>query len=85
MAYRTMDTELKLLNWREGPTKAERLCANILCLEGFASVDPQCPLGGPDGKKDLLCTLNGWTYVGAVFFPARENTFKKRVFRLSCG
>lgn len=71
-----MDTELKLLNWRDGQTKAERLCANILSLEGFSSVDPQCPLGGPDGAKDILCEKNGWTYIGAVYFPTEQKQFK---------
>jgi len=71
-----MDTELKLLNWRDGQTKAERLCANILGLEGFSSVDPQCPLGGPDGTKDVLCEKNGWKYVGAVYFPTEQKDFK---------
>jgi len=60
-----MDTELKLLHWRDGQTKAERLCADLLRLDSFSSVDPQCPLGGPDGIKDVLCEKNGWKYVGA--------------------
>lgn len=71
-----MDTELKLLHWRDGQTKAERLCANILSLDGFSSVDPQCPLGGADGIKDVLCEKNGWKYVGAVYFPTKQNTFR---------
>lgn len=71
-----MDTELKLLNWREGSINAERLCANVLRLDGFSSVDPQCPLGGPDGLKDVLCEKNGWKYVGAAYFPPTEKTFK---------
>lgn len=71
-----MDTELKLLHWRDGQTKAERLCADILILDSFSSVDPQCPLGGPDGIKDVLCEKNGWKYVGAAYFATGEKTFK---------
>jgi len=70
-----MDTELKLLHWRDGQTKAERLCADMLILDSFSAVDPQCPLGGPDGIKDVLCEKNGWKYVGAAYFAIGENTF----------
>ncbi len=69
-----MDTELKLLHWREGDTKAERLCANVLQLDGFSSVDPQCPLGGPDGLKDLLCEKNDWKYIGAAYFSIEQQS-----------
>jgi hypothetical protein len=50
-------------------TQAERLCAELLILEGFESVDPQCPLGGPDGLKDVLCEKNRVRCVAAAFFP----------------
>lgn len=78
-----MDTELKLLNWRDGQTKAERLCADILILDSFSSVDPQCPLGGPDGIKDMLCEKNGWKYVGAAYFAVENKSFSdiKRKFK----
>lgn len=77
-----MDTELQLLHWRDGQTKAERLCADILILDSFSSVDPQCPLGGPDGIKDVLCEKNGWKYVGAAYFATGEKSFNdtKRKF-----
>ncbi len=71
-----MDTELKLIYWREGQTNAERLAANLLDLDGFTSIDPQCPLGGPDGIKDLVCEKNGWKYIGAAYFPTTEKEFK---------
>ena len=50
-----LPTEQVLHSWRFGQTQAERLCAGLLIVEGFTSVDPQCPLGGPDGLKDLVC------------------------------
>ena len=46
------DTELRLSFWRSGSTQAERLAASALRLSGYEEIDPQSPLGGPDGKKD---------------------------------
>jgi fido (protein-threonine AMPylation protein) len=70
-----METEIKLKMWRGGQVAAERLAGNILHLDGCTSLDPQCPLGGPDGLKDLVCEKNGWKYVGAAYFPSTEQTF----------
>lgn len=70
------DTEIKLKLWRGDQIGAERLAATILHLDGFSSVDPQCPLGGPDGLKDLLCEKNRWKYVAAAFFPTSDQKFK---------
>jgi len=75
------DTELKLSFWRDGSTKAERLAAAALRLSGYEEIDPQSPLGGPDGKKDILCCRGGLTWVGAVYFPngpTRFATIKKK-------
>ncbi len=71
-----MSTELALRDWRYGQTQAERLCAGILSIEGFTSVDPQHPLGGPDGIKDVVCRRGLTTYVAAVYFPPLEHDFK---------
>jgi hypothetical protein len=46
-----------LLDWGKGPTDGERFSADLLSLEGFRSIDPSHPLGGPDSLKDL-CDLN---------------------------
>lgn len=73
----SQDTEFRLNNWRHGHTHAERLCASILVLEGFSAVDPQCPIGGPDGLKDLLCEKSGWKYVGAAFFPSAQRELRE--------
>jgi hypothetical protein len=32
-------------------------------------VDPQAPLGGPDGKKDLVAWRDGKKYIAACYFP----------------
>ena len=70
-----LPTEHVLRSWRFGQTQAERLCAGVLMIEGFASVDPQCPLGGPDRLKDLVCQKGVLRCVAAAFFPPRSNTF----------
>jgi fido (protein-threonine AMPylation protein) len=69
------DTELRLSFWRDGSTKAERLAAAALRLSGYEEIDPQSPLGGPDGKKDILCRKGGLTWVGAVYFPIGPTRF----------
>lgn len=63
------ETETTLSTWRHGQTQAERLCADILGVEGYLNVNPQCPLGGPDGQKDILCLKGTVPHVAACFFP----------------
>lgn len=62
-------TDVTLWDWRYGQTQAERLCAGLLQVEGFHDVDPQAPLGGPDDRKDILCTRDERTWLAAVYFP----------------
>lgn len=69
------ETEYKLTLWREGQTNAERFCADLLFLDGFNSISPQSPLGGPDGLKDVLCEKNNWKYVGAAYFPTTQKNY----------
>jgi len=69
------DTELRLSFWRDGQTKAERLAAAALRLSGYEEIDPQSPLGGPDGSKDLLCRKGGVSWVAAVHFPTGPVSF----------
>ena len=68
-------TEIYLSTWRSGPTQAERLAAGLLRLEGYASVEPQAPVGGPDGRADILCSRGEYNYVAAVYFPATAQPF----------
>jgi fido (protein-threonine AMPylation protein) len=70
------DTELRLKFWRGDQVGAERLSATILHIDGFSSVDPQCPLGGPDGLKDARCEKGGWNYIAAVYFPNDKKPFR---------
>lgn len=70
-----MSTETELKEWRQGSTNAERLCAGILAINGYTDIDPQAPIGGPDGKKDILARRDGLAFVCAVFFPPTGQSF----------
>lgn len=72
-----LTTELALENWRYGQAQAERLSAGVLILDRFESVDPQAPLGGPDGLKDVLCERGGKRYVAAAFYPTTTQRFSQ--------
>ena len=83
-----LTTEQALTMWRSGQTQAERLCAGLLLLEGYQSIDPQCPLGGPDGLKDVICERDDKKYVAACFFPNTRSTscqLKKKYLRDFAG
>jgi len=72
-----MKTDVYLINWRSGNTEAERLGAKILIIDGYESIDPQSPLGGPDGLKDIVCEKNGWKYVAACYFGSDQKEYKR--------
>lgn len=69
------ETWHRLLNWDNGQTAAERLSAQILSMEKFEGVDPTHPLGGRDGKRDLIITKNNEIWVGSVYFPRGQKKF----------
>ena len=69
------DTELRLSFWRDGSTQAERLAAAALTLAGFEEIDPQAPLGGPDGTKDIVCIKGGISWIVGVYFPTKPVKF----------
>lgn len=77
MIFEKLPTEQILQNWRYGSTQAERLLASILTIEGFQEVDPQNPLGGPDGLKDVLCKRSGLSWIAACYFPPTSSNFKQ--------
>ena len=62
-------TRVELVIWGRGASVGESLAAELLKNEGFLSIDPTHPKGGPDGAKDLLCERLGVKYVVACFFP----------------
>lgn len=70
-------TEAALRDWRYGQPQAERLVAAILHLEGYSDIDPQHPLGGPDGLKDVLCKKDGLNWIAAAYFPTTPVSFNK--------
>ncbi|MEU1735314.1 Fic family protein [Streptosporangium sp. NPDC020145] len=72
-----MSTESDLRDWRGGQINAERMCASILAINDYIDIDPQAPLGGPDGKKDILAKRLGHTYVAAVYFPPTHPSFSE--------
>jgi len=68
------ETWRRLLAWDRGQASAERLAGHILRVEGFASIDPSHPLGGPDGLKDIVCTREGKKWIGAAYFPRGQHS-----------
>lgn len=76
LALSGLQTEAILHEWRFGQPQAERLAGALLHLEEFEDVDPQHPLGGPDGLKDVLCRRNGRLWVAAAYFPPTTPSFK---------
>lgn len=69
------ETWHRLIEWDRGQAPSQRLTAHILREEGFNSIDPVHPLGGPDGAKDVICERNGKKWIAAVFFPRGQKTF----------
>ncbi|MGA5503911.1 hypothetical protein [Streptomyces umbrinus] len=54
---------------------AERRRAGIIRISGYADIEPQGPLGSPDGKKDVVVRRDGRRYVAAVYFPTTASAF----------
>lgn len=65
-----------LLNWDKGQPFAERMAAKILGIEDYTEIDPQCPTGGPDGTKDILCKKEDRKYVVGCYFPNGQKSLK---------
>lgn len=77
MTYPRWDeTWHRLLQWTNGQGRSERLAAQILLHEGFESIDPSHPLGGPDGGQDATCIRAGSRWTMAVYFPRNQQDFK---------
>jgi len=72
------ETWHRLLEWDRGQTPAEGLSAAILIAEGYKRTNPSHPLGGPDGKKDLVFfDANNNKWIAGVYFPHGRQTFAK--------
>ena len=77
------ETWRRLLEWDKGQAPSERLAGHILRVEGFESIDPSHPLGGPDGLKDIVCVRNDKRWIGAAYFPRGQQTIKAIVGKLA--
>ena len=71
------ETWRRLRDWDRGQTPSERLAVQVLIAEGYGSVDPSHPLGGPDGGKDIVCQKAGQKWICAVYFPRGQKEFSK--------
>jgi mRNA-degrading endonuclease toxin of MazEF toxin-antitoxin module len=71
------DIRYTLVEYTGSKEDAERLSGQILASDGYESIDPTHPLGGPDGKKDLKCTRDSKTFIGASYFPKGQKKFTK--------
>jgi hypothetical protein len=69
------ETWHRLLEWDRGQAPSQRLTAHILREEGFNSIDPVHPLGGPDRAKDVICERDGKKWIAAAYFPRGQKTF----------
>lgn len=65
-----------IINWDRGQAFAERMAAKIIGIEGYEEIDPQSPMGGPDGTKDILCYKDGKKFVVGCYFPNGQKGFK---------
>lgn len=64
-----------LINWDKGQPFAERMAAKIIGIEGYQEIDPQSPVGGPDGTKDIVCYKDGNKFVVGCYFPNGQKKF----------
>ncbi|MBN9384536.1 MAG: hypothetical protein J0H74_27530 [Chitinophagaceae bacterium] len=64
-----------LLTWDKGQAFAERMSRQVLGLEGYTDIDPQSPMGGPDGLKDIICSKVGKKFIVGCYFPSRQQKF----------
>ncbi len=80
---RTDETWHRVREWTTGQPPSERLAALVLDAEGYESIDPSHPLGGPDGGADALVKNDGKTWVMAVYFPRGQQTIADISSKLS--
>ena len=71
------DTWKRLRDWHDGQTSSARLASRLLLLLGYTSIDPSHPMGGPDGKKDIVCKKDGKKWIVGVYFPNGQKDFKE--------
>ncbi|MFE7062946.1 hypothetical protein ACFVAD_12420 [Sutcliffiella sp. NPDC057660] len=69
------ETRYRLIEWTEGKPASERLGGYILSVSDYKKIDPSQPLGGRDGKKDLICEKEGIKWIAACYFPRGQKIF----------
>lgn len=79
---RTDETWHRLREWTTGQPSSERLAALVLDAEGYESIDPSHPLGGPDGGADALVKNDGKKWIMAVYFPRGQQTIAEITSKL---
>lgn len=80
---RTDETWHRLREWTPGQPSSERLAALVLDAEGYESIDPSHPLGGPDGGADALVKNDGKEWIMAVYFPRGQQKIADITSKLS--
>lgn len=68
------ETWYRLRNWQGSQAEEERMAAQVLAADGYESLDPSHPLGGPDGGRDGRCKKDGKPWIMAVYFSRGERT-----------
>ena len=71
------ETHERLLNWTKDQKASERLAAHILKADGYISVDPVHPLGGPDQRMDIICIRDNRRWIGASYFPRGQKPYRE--------
>jgi len=69
------ETWHRLSEWDRGQSESERLAARLLPFDGYGSIDPSHPLGGPDKGKDIRCKSESKEWIVAVYFPRGQKGF----------
>lgn len=75
-SHRPDETYHRLLFWTYGQALSERLAGHLLHAEGYRSIDPSHPLGGPDQGADAMCVRDGEKWVMASYFPWGQDPFR---------
>jgi hypothetical protein len=70
------ETWHRLLEWDRGQAAAERLAAILLNNDGLQNIDPSHPLGGKDGKKDIVFFKKNSKWIAGVYFPRGQQSFR---------
>lgn len=74
-SHRPDETYHRLLFWTYGQPLSERLAGHLLFADGYQSIDPSHPLGGPDQGADAVCVKDGQKWVMASYFPYGQHPF----------